>query len=129
MMAKAYYQPRGGEKGKFTLRDNTYRRMWYLIADYDYFKACQAGEIELVRLKDERHSPTEDEAINLTNFDEYIKAIEDAKKEIPEAYIDDVMEHIISRKQYSRCDFVHESTLKKWVQRFIWHVARNLGEM
>ena len=26
-------------------------------------------------------------------------------------------------------DYVSESTLKKWVQRYIWHVAKELGEI
>ena len=45
---KNYYQ----KKGPYTLRENTYRRMRYLIADYDFFKAAQRGEIEFYQSKD-----------------------------------------------------------------------------
>lgn len=125
---KSYYQPKG-KKGKYTLRDNTYRRMWYLIADYNYFKAVQAGEILLEQFKDEKNSVTELEAISSVNFDHYIDAIEAAKKQIPEMYVEHVLDHIINNAKYSDLDFVCEQTLKKWAQRFIWHVAKELGEI
>ena len=48
---KSFYQLKSGKMGEYTLRDNTYRRMWYLIADYPFFKAVQNGEIELKELK------------------------------------------------------------------------------
>lgn len=125
---KAYYQPRGGKKGAYTLRDNTYRRMWYLIADYPYFKALEAGQLTLEEFQDERNSSTETEATSRCNFEPYIKAIEAAQKAIPAEYVEDVMAHIIYHVRYADFDYVCEQTLKKWVQRFIWHVAKQLGE-
>ena len=59
----------------------------------------------------------------------YIEAIEAAKKEIPEQYIDDIMSHIMEKKRYKDIEGVSEKTLKKWVQKFIWHVAHNLGDV
>lgn len=126
---KAYYQPRGGKKGAYTLRDNTYRRMWYLIADYPYFKALEAGALTLEEFQDERNSSTETEAIGCCNFEHYIQAIEAAQKEIPEIYVEDVMAHIAGHARYADLDYVCEQTMKKWVQRFIWHVAKYLGEV
>lgn len=126
---KSYYQPHGWKKGPFTLRDNTYRRMVYLIADYPYFLSVQSGEVTLEKFTDERHSRTEDEVVSIHTFDHYIKAIEDAKKGIPDIYVEDVLDHIINKKTYSHIDYVHENTMKKWVQRFIWLVAKNLGEI
>ena len=96
---KNYYQ----KKGPYTLRENTYRRMRYLIADYDFFKAV--------------------------NFDLYVQAIENAMQAIPSEYVRPVQEHLIYRKPYAYFDYVSESTLKKWVQRYIWHVAKELGEI
>lgn len=128
-MMKNYYQPHGGKKGEFTLRDNTYRRMLYLIADYEYFKAVQRGEVELEQLKDERNSTTETAAIKRVNFDTYIQAIEKAAEAIPSEYVEAVQMHIMHRKRYADFDHVSENTLKKWVQRFIWHVAKELGEI
>ena len=115
--------------GEYTLRDNTYRRMWYLIADYPFFKAVQNGEIELKELKWEKQSVTEEKAVSLCNFDNYINAIEHAEKAIPEIYVKDVMAHIISNGKYRDFDCVCEQTMKKWVQRFIWRVAKELGEI
>lgn len=126
---KSYYQLKSGKMGAYTLRDNTYRRMWYLIADYPYFKAVQNGEIELRNLKWEQHSITEEKAISICNFDNYIQAIETAKKAIPEVYVNDVLAHIINNGRYRDFDYVCEQTLKKWVQRFIWRVAKELGEI
>lgn len=126
---KSYYQLHGGKKGAFTLRENTYRRMWYVIADYPYFKAVQSGETKLERFRDERHSEPEDIAVSKNNFNEYIQAIEEAAKEIPDIYVEDVMEHIIHKREYVDMNYVHENTMKKWVQRFIWLVAKNLGEI
>ena len=69
---KSFYQLKSGKMGEYTLRDNTYRRMWYLIADYPFFKAVQNGEIELKELKWEKQSVTEEKAVSLCNFDNYI---------------------------------------------------------
>lgn len=129
IVMKSYYQLKRGKMGAYTLRDNTYRRMWYLIADYPYFKAVQSGEIELKNLKWEQQSETEEKAISVCNFDNYINAIEEAKKAIPEIYVKDVLSHIIDNEKYRNLDYVCEQTLKKWVQRFIWRVAKELGEI
>ena len=126
---KSFYQLKSGKMGEYTLRDNTYRRMWYLIADYPFFKAVQNGEIELKELKWVKQSVTEEKAVSLCNFDNYINAIEHAEKAIPEIYVKDVMAHIISNGKYRDFDCVCEQTMKKWVQRFIWRVAKELGEI
>lgn len=126
---KSYYQLKGGKKGAFTLRENTYRRMWYLIADYPYFKAVQSGQVKLERFKEERYSEPEAIAVSKNNFNEYIEAIEEATKGIPDIYVENVLEHIINKREYLDMDYVHENTMKKWVQRFIWLVAKNLGEI
>ena len=132
---KEYYQPKGGKKGKFALRENTYRRTWYLIADYKYFKYIQAGLTQA-----EHWSRTEGAAGRVADpgngyaaekdqISRYIKAIETAQRQVPEAYVDSIMSHIIERKKYKDIEGVSERTLKIWVQRFIWHVAHNLGEV
>ena len=126
---KNFYQYKSGKMGVFTLRENTYRRMWYLISDYPYFKAVQSGEIDIKELNWERQSVTEEKAISLCNFDNYIEAIENAQKAIPEAYVEDVMNHIVDYVMYKELNSASEPTLKKWVQRFIWRVAKELGEI
>ena len=123
---KAYYQIKGGKKGKYTLRENTYRRTWYVIADYPYFKHMQTEGRNRTTLRETEfgyriQGPT-------MQYLRYIEAIESAKKEIPEVYVEDVMSHIVERKQYKEMDGANEKTLKMWVQRFIWQVAHNLGD-
>jgi len=126
---RSFYQLKSGKKGAFTLRENTYRRMWYLIADYPYFKAVQNGEIEIKELSWERQSETEEKAVSVCAFDNYIEAIENALREIPEVYVNDVLDHIINNVMYRELSSGCELTLKKWVQRFIWHVAKEMGEI
>jgi hypothetical protein len=126
---RSFYQYKSGKMGEFTLRENTYRRMWYLIADYPYFKAVAEGEIDIKELNWERQSVTEEKAISLCNFGNYIEAIENAKQAIPELYIEDVMNHIINNVRYKELTSASDATLKKWVQRFIWRVAKELGEI
>ena len=126
---KNYYQPHGGKKGEYAIRGNTYRRIWYLIADYPYFKAVQRGEIPLQHFPDERNSVTENQAVERSNFDAYIEAIEKAMESIPGEYVESVTAHIMYHAKYKDFDFVSEGTLKKWVQIFIWHVAKELGEI
>lgn len=154
---KMYYHSKGGKKGKFALRENTYRRMWYLIADYRYFKCIQAGMIQAEnwRYQCGPAVATEASGINpepgrvamdmaaetsaaykseggrsdMEQISRYIKAIEDALEKIPPAYADYIMEHIINRMRYKDMEGVSERTMKLWVQRFIWLVAQNLGEV
>lgn len=124
---KAYYQPRGGKKGEYTLRENAYRRTWYLIADYPYYKKMQAeGAGRTVVRETEFGYKIEGPPLQ---YIKYIEAIEAARSEIPEIYRNDVLSHIIERKKYKDMEGADERTLKKWVQRFIWHVARNLGDV
>jgi len=133
---KAYYQPRGGKKGQYALRNNTYRRIWYLIADYKYFKQLEVlqrarvAEAE-IQYSEEKSKPTEvmQEHRQQPEYMRYICAIEKAQKEIPEEYVEDVMSHIADRRKYRDMEGVSEKTIKIWVQRFIWYVAKNLGDI
>ncbi len=130
---KKYYQPRGGKKGRFTLRENTYRRIWYLIADYPYFKAMQRGH-EDARVFSQANSfrmtePMFEYDIGREQCERYIAAIEAAMERVPSEYIDHIMSHIVDRTKYKDMNLaVSERTIKLWVQRFIWQVAHNLGD-
>lgn len=129
---KEYYQPRGGKKGKFALRENTYRRTWYLIADYPYFKAVQRGQADAQEFTQANSSGIAEKMfeynLQAEQCERYIKAIEAAQEKVPEQYVENIMNHIISRRQYKDMENVSERTIKIWVQRFIWHVAHNLGD-
>ena len=221
---KKYYQPKSGKKGRFALRENTYRRIWYLIADYPYYKAVQRGWTDAMEFSKEnlgneileefgkgrmetdgladysRENEVLKDALNLNKGSEeteavfansledsedsianspgdsgdllansqdeqddqfanghesaaarfanspniaerifeydveqaqcerYIWAIEDAMEKVPPLYVKYILSHIINRRQYKEMDGVSDRTLKMWVQRFIWHVAHNLGD-
>lgn len=141
---KRYYQPKGGKKGRFALRENTYRRIWYMIADYPYFKSLESGlqfansvaeskkqfangEKE-IRQEDAKSVAERAAIYDTGQISRYIEAIEDALEKIPEVYADHVLSHIIDRKRYKDMENVSERVVKIWVQRFIWYVAHNLGE-
>ena len=153
-----YYNPKGGKKGKYALRENTYRRMWYLIADYRYFKCIQAGFEEAeywghqlfpdsppgtctfplggpgeVKAGAAAETPAvyvpEGMQFDIEQIGSYIKAIEDALEKVPAVYAGYIMDHIIERRRYKDMEGVSDKTIKMWVQRFIWLVARNLGEV
>lgn len=147
---KEYYQPRGGKKGKFALRENTYRRTWYLIADYPYFKAVERGMADAGDFTGENREEKNENGFNVITVEnkssrvaetvagyetardqyrKYIKAIEDAMEQIPERYADHIMRHITERKKYKDIEGVSETTLKLWTQRFIWNVANNMGDV
>lgn len=147
---KEYYQQKGGKKGKFALRENTYRRTWYLIADYPYFKAIERGMTDAGAFSGENREEKNENRINLFDVDDesgrvaesaagyeaaqmqylkYIRAIEAAMEQIPEPYTDHIMKHIIERKKYKDIEGVSERTLKLWTQRFIWNVANNMGDV
>lgn len=125
--SKMYYQPKGGKKGQFALRENTYRRMWYLIADYPYFKWITENR-PADSVREETAAYQIDCSQEQEQLERYIEAIERAKQQIPEDYVEYIMSHIIEKKRYKDMDGVSEKTLKIWTQRFIWHVARNLGD-
>lgn len=179
IIMRDFYDPRGGKKGKFALRENTYRRIWYLIADYRYFKCIQAGiegaeflqrdsaaaGVHTIAVPQITEKPVarrqgrdscvtagtldvykeggaagvtaetpaayriESGRFDMGQIDKYIKAIEEALEKVPVAYADYVMEHIINRMRYKDMEGVSERTMKLWVQRFIWLVAQNLGEI
>ena len=124
---KRYYQLKEGKKGAYTLRENTYRRIRYLIADYPYFKKMLAEGAGKAELRETAFGYTL-QGPSL-QFVKYVEAIEKARQEIPEIYADDVMSHIIEGKRYKDMDGVSEKTIKRWVQRFVWQVARNLGDV
>ena len=132
----SYYQPRGGKKGRFALRENTYRRTWYLIADYPYFKAVRRGHadaMEFSKSGDSQECRVSEQMFEynpeVEHCERYITAIEDALEKVPPAYAGHIMSHIVERKRYRDMDGVSERTLKIWVQRFIWQVAHNLGDV
>ena len=152
---KKYYQPKGGKRGKFALRENTYRRTWYLIADYPYFKAVQRGQTDAIEFGQESSQVETEEQeqseeclgvaeivaekfkvaeqlfeynLETEQCERYIMAIEAALEKVPEAYAEHIMSHIICRKKYKEMKGVSETALKIWVQRFIWNVAHNLGD-
>lgn len=153
---KEYYQPKGGKKGKFTLRENTYRRTRYLIADYPYFKWLEAYRENAETNPDQvaesiaeyhkdvkgiqrtgafaggcSYDPAKGTAGTEPDPDQlyrYIAAIEQAQEYMPDEYMDHIMSHIVYKVKYKDMKGVDEKRLKIWVQRFIWYVAHYLGD-
>lgn len=68
---------------------------------------------------------TADNAIELVNISNRIKAIEDAIPNIPEKYREGVVLHLTNDVQYDEL-YANIKTWRKWQQIFIYHCAVNL---
>ena len=62
----------------------------------------------------------------------YVQAVDRAlERYVPEAYRDAVFAHMVDGKKYTELEetcFTSASTLKRYVQAFVWGVAEELGE-
>ena len=69
--------------------------------------------------------PTGALASKIENMHDRLKAVEKAKKEIPEEYQAGVWQNIIYDARYP--DDADRHTYGRWKARFVYHVARNMG--
>ena len=111
---------------------NLYRQTLYAIRDYDRLKSEYEEEIRLIcgvmdgqprgtKIGD----PTANTAIRLERIYSRIKAIEEAKKEIPEEYIKGGWQNIL----YA-APFPHDAgraTYSRYKSKFVYEVAKKLS--
>ncbi len=74
-------------------------------------------------------NPTENTAIHNVSDDDIIIACDEAWINVPREYQDAVYNHIVNDERYYNMDAAHENTYKKYVARYVWFVARNLGRV
>lgn len=121
---KSYYQQ---QKGGFTLPECVYAKTVKEIRCYNYF----ATLIERIAAKSEINI-TEKDIENSVIAKRYVKAVDAALEHyVSDEYRDAVFEHIILGIEYDVLEelyYFDASTLKRWVQKFIYGVAVELGE-
>ena len=111
---KSYYQQR---KGGFKLHQRVYEKT---IKDIQLYYLCQS-KINLL-----------EEKSDLKISAKYKNAVDVAlEKYVIKEYRDAVFEHIVNRTEYSVLEeiyYLSTPSMKKWVQRFVYGVAKELGE-
>lgn len=117
----------------YTLPHNLYARTLYLIRDYDRLKA----EVNNILFSSpppsdgqptahgNNVSQTETKAIRLAIIKSEMEAVERALNEVPEFYRSGIIDNITN---YSRYPIGASSrTFKRYKQKFIFYVAKNLS--
>lgn len=123
------YQPQ--KNNPWHLPKHLYKQTLCLIRDYNRLKEDYEEAIL------ESHTaeggvgggapgdPTGALALRIENMHDRLKAVEKAKKEIPEEYQAGVWQNIIYDARYP--DDADRRTYGRWKARFVYHVARNMG--
>lgn len=91
----------------------------------------QETQAEAVCVQETRASETVEPAGRQV-AERYVQAVDRAlERYVPEAYRDAVFAHMVDGKKYTELEetcFTSASTLKRYVQAFVWGVAEELGE-
>lgn len=108
----------------YKLPHNLHKRMIYTALDYPRIKS-ERDEI----MHGEYHgkNPTEDRGIRLASMESTCEAIEKALQTIPKEYRKGVWGNVVERKPYP-ID-AGESTYARYRAKFLYMVAKNLGEI
>lgn len=91
----------------------------------------QETQAEAVCVQETRASETIEPAGRQV-AERYVRAVDRALEHyVPDTYRDAVFAHMVDGKKYTELEetcFVSASTLKRYVQAFVWGVAEELGE-
>ena len=124
------YQP--NKNNPYRLPRNLYMQTLYLIRDYDRLKRTYDDILysspdprDGMPSSGEINDGTAEKATTRAAIAQKCEAIEQAKLQIPEEYRKAVMDNI--RYQVPYPDYAAYSTWKRWRQRFIYFVAKNLN--
>lgn len=121
---KNYYQ----YKNDYKLPGPIYRKTVKTIQAYNYYSSIantfRTGSIHLQQV--------EKGVINSTHAQHYITAIDSALRDyVQEEYREAVFLHVVYRERYIDLEETYgisESTLKRWVQKFVYGAATYLGD-
>ena len=119
------------KNSQYLLPRNLYRRVLYIIKDYDRLKEEYKDTADLVIpiMDGMPHSnsisnQTEDKSIRRAMMSDEICAIEQALLEIPCEYRQGIKQNILYQTPYP--EIAGFNTWKRWRQRYIWHVAKKM---
>lgn len=121
---KDYYQRK---KSEYKLPKPIYAKIVKTIQSYDFYKCV----VDAVNSRSET-LVHEFDSVNRATAEYYIENIDDALENcVNEEYRNAVFEHTARNVAYDLLEKkygISASTMKRWVQRFVYGVAVNLGE-
>jgi hypothetical protein len=119
---KNYYQ----YKNDFCLPKPIYRKTVKTVQCYDFYKSI-ANTYSV-----NSTCGTEKLTVNRMQAQHYVTAVDEALKNyVVEEYREAVFAHLLHRKKYADLEFeygISTSTMKRWVQKFVYGVATYLGD-
>lgn len=121
---KSYYQ----FNNYYTLPPAIYRKTVKTIQAYPYYSSIanslKTGSAHLCKI--------EKDVVNAAHAQHYIDAIDAALKDyVIDDYREAVFIHAVYRTRYAELEDIYgisESTMKRWVQKFIYGAATYLGD-
>ncbi len=120
---KSYYQYQNG----FRLPKSIYQKTVKTIQAYHYYK----GIYNSLNHCSDPKNPSK-KATDKVTAENYIRVIEESLKEyVQEEYQEPVFLHLTDQIDYLTLEYqygVSISTMKRWVQRFVYGVATNIGD-
>ena len=122
------YQPK--KNNPWHLPKHLYKQTLCLIRDYnrlkeDYEDAILPSRDSNYRGSNQPSDPTGTAALRIENMHDRIRAVERAKKEIPEEYQQGVWQNIIYGTRYP--EDADRRTYGRWKARFVYLVAKFMG--
>ena len=121
---KNYYQQK---KGGWNLEPVIYAKTVKQIGCYRFFQQI-VKDYESASPERRKESWVMDKVV----AEQYLEAIDHGlERYVPAQYRDAVFAHLVDGREYSDLEeqyFVSASTLKRYVQVFVWGVAEELGE-
>jgi len=123
------YQPK--KNNRYYLPKTLYKRMIWLIRDYDRMKESWEGllQVQTMQIGQIRSTDVIDSvayaAIRREKLWIDIEAIDWAMEQIPTEYRKAIHRHICYDERFP--DYADRKTWFAWQGRFLWHVANRLG--
>jgi hypothetical protein len=127
-MAKEY---QAKKNNPHLLPHNIYMQVLYVVRDYDRLKdeyasldGYSAHPLSGTPRSGGLSNPTEDKGVRRAYIHGNLHAIEQALMRVPSEYRDGVMWNVTHRAHYPKD--ADAATYRRWKQRFIYQVAKNL---
>ena len=119
----------------YWLRPRLYQRIRLIIEDYEVFKLTWLDLVEETITPDgmpkgnSTSDPTAAKAVKAELLRDYITAIEQGIKAVPEFYRQGVWAHVFDRVPFPCASGAGSATWFRYQARFIYEVAKKLGEI
>lgn len=117
----------------YYLPKSLYRRILWLVRDYERLKSeldamlYEGRPLDGMPRGSDISDPTAKTTIKRERLREETEAVEQGKLMIPEEYRRGVWEHVTEGVRFP--DYAHYNTWKSWQARFLYQIAKRLGEI